>query len=193
MEVDRSCSTLLWIDDGHAARRRYKKDLDQIKPDLEAYNRQKAIALGLNPSSSNALTTFSSGPSSSAVTITSEEQRLAHENLYRDANTLIYGDNKPSDEAIDRVVGKINKDIEKKAKFHRKRVNEVEGDITYINEHNRVFNNKVWRTIGHVLNIETDISRPDQTLLRQVYYRNSGKLRAWHSFVRGFRIVLSVL
>ncbi|KAJ3509930.1 hypothetical protein NMY22_g16133 [Coprinellus aureogranulatus] len=132
-------------DDAHAARRRYKKDLDQIKPDLEAYNRQKAIALGLNPSSSNALTTFSSGPSSSAVTITNEEQRLAHENLYRDANTLIYGDNKPSDEAIDRVVGKVNKDIEKKAKFHRKRVNEVEGDITYINEHNRVFNNKIKR------------------------------------------------
>ncbi|KAF5313375.1 hypothetical protein D9611_008626 [Ephemerocybe angulata] len=130
-------------DDAHAARRRYKKDLDQIKPDLETYNQQKAMAMGLNPSTSNALTTFSS--SSSAVAITGEQQRLAHENLYRDANTLIYGDNKPSDDAIDRVVGKINKDIEKKAKFHRKRVNEAEGDITYINEHNRVFNNKIKR------------------------------------------------
>ncbi|KAF6751196.1 pre-mRNA-splicing factor SYF2 [Ephemerocybe angulata] len=130
-------------DDAHAARRRYKKDLDQIKPDLETYNQQKAMAMGLNPSTSNALTAFSS--SSSAVAITGEQQRLAHENLYRDANTLIYGDNKPSDDAIDRVVGKINKDIEKKAKFHRKRVNEAEGDITYINEHNRVFNNKIKR------------------------------------------------
>ena len=36
--------------------------------------------------------------------------------------------------------------IEKKAKFHRKRVNEEEGDITYINEHNRVFNKKVSST-----------------------------------------------
>jgi len=101
-------------DDAHAARRRYKKDLDQIKPDLEAYNAQKAIAMGLNPAgSSSALTAFSSTDvaSTSAVrAITSEEQRLAAENLYRDANSLIYGDNKPSEDAIDRVVGKINKE-----------------------------------------------------------------------------------
>ncbi|KAJ2915718.1 hypothetical protein MD484_g4684, partial [Candolleomyces efflorescens] len=134
--------------DAHAARRRYKKDLDHIKPDLEAYNRQKAVATGLNPSGSNALTAFSSteaGSSSTVRAVSSEEQRIAAENLYRDANTLIYGDNKPSEDAIDRVVGKINKDIEKKAKFHRKRVNEEEGDITYINEHNRVFNKKISR------------------------------------------------
>ena len=42
------------------------------------------------------------------LTVTSEEQRLAAENLYRDANTLIYGDSKPSEDAIDRVVSKIN-------------------------------------------------------------------------------------
>ena len=32
--------------------------------------------------------------------------------------------------------------IDKKGKFSRKRLNEEEGDITYINEHNRVFNKK---------------------------------------------------
>lgn len=40
----------------------------------------------------------------------SAEQQLAHENLYRDSTTLLYGDNKPSEEAIDRVVSKINKE-----------------------------------------------------------------------------------
>ena len=115
---------------------------------------------------------------SSEITVTSEQQRLAAENLYRDANTLIYGDSKPSEDAIDRVVSKINKEcvyllfllpwcsrsvpsifllfsalnmslifktfsIDKKGKFSRKRLNEEEGDITYINEHNRVFNKKV--------------------------------------------------
>jgi pre-mRNA-splicing factor SYF2 len=96
---------------------------------------------------------------------TAEEQRVAAENLYRDANTLIYGDNKPSEDAIDRMVGKINKEcvlcaipttsflilvfsIDKKSKFSRKRPNEDEGDITYINEHNRVFNKKVRRLTG---------------------------------------------
>ncbi|KAJ7282098.1 SYF2-domain-containing protein [Mycena rebaudengoi] len=129
-------------DDAHAARRRYKKDLDQIKPDLAAYNRQKEMAMGLAPGS---LTAFNPTASSSQMVPTSAQQQLAAENLYRDANTLIYGDNKPSEDAIDKLVGKINRDIDKKGKFSRKRVNEEEGDITYINEHNRVFNKKIAR------------------------------------------------
>ncbi|KAJ7230674.1 SYF2-domain-containing protein [Mycena pura] len=137
-------------DDAHAARRRYKKDLDVIKPNLAEYNRQKELAMGLAPGS---LTLFNpSDPSSSQVCVpipmmvpTAAEQRLAAENLYRDANTLIYGDSKPSEDAIDRVVSKINKDIVKKSKFSRKRPDEETGDITYINEQNRVFNKKIAR------------------------------------------------
>jgi hypothetical protein len=85
---------------------------------------------------------------------------MAAESFYRDANTLLYADNKPTEDAIDRVVGKINREyvvillvfptaltlcysIDKKGKFSRKRLNEDEGDITYINERNRVFNKKV--------------------------------------------------
>ncbi|KAF9525265.1 SYF2 splicing factor-domain-containing protein [Crepidotus variabilis] len=129
-------------DDSHAARRKYKKDLDFIKPDLEAYNKQKALAMSQGGSS---LSTFSSVSGSSELTAASEEQRMASENLYRDANTLIYGDSKPSEDAIDRVVSKMNNDIDKKSKFSRKRPNDDEGDITYINEHNRVFNKKIAR------------------------------------------------
>ncbi|OAX31259.1 hypothetical protein K503DRAFT_814208, partial [Rhizopogon vinicolor AM-OR11-026] len=106
-------------DDAHAARRRYKKDLDLIKPDLAAYSRQKDVV------------------------VTSTEQRMAAESFYRDANTLLYADNKPTEDAIDRVVGKIDRKyvvilrpIDKKEKFSRKRLNEDEGDITYINERN---------------------------------------------------------
>ncbi|KAF9078387.1 SYF2-domain-containing protein [Rhodocollybia butyracea] len=130
--------------DAHAARRRYKKDLDLIKPDLVAYNQQKEIAMGLAPGT---LSTFDakSGPSSLQVAPSTLEQQLAAENLYRDANTLMYGDSKPSEDAIDRMVSKINKDIDKKGKFSRKRLNEDEGDITYINEANRVFNKKIAR------------------------------------------------
>lgn len=38
------------------------------------------------------------------------QQQLAAENLYRDANTLLYADSKPSEEAIDKVISKINKE-----------------------------------------------------------------------------------
>ncbi|KAI0634360.1 SYF2-domain-containing protein [Trametes polyzona] len=145
-------------DDADAARRKYKKDLDFIKPDLESYNRQKEIALGLAPgtltkqgaaSGSSAVTNFDpSGEASSALQVagpSSLQQQLAAENLYRDANTLLYADSKPSEEAIDKVIEKINKDVDKKKKFSRKRHNEDEGDVTYINERNRVFNKKIAR------------------------------------------------
>jgi pre-mRNA-splicing factor SYF2 len=36
-------------DDAHAARRKYKKEVDNFKPDLEAYNKQKEAAMGLAP------------------------------------------------------------------------------------------------------------------------------------------------
>ncbi|KZT43397.1 SYF2-domain-containing protein, partial [Sistotremastrum suecicum HHB10207 ss-3] len=128
-------------DDVTQARRKYKKDLDLLKPDLVAYNRQKEIAMGFAPG-----TLVKTGESGSkALVPTSQQQQLAAESLYRDANTLIYADNKPSEEAVDRVVSKINGDLDKKNKFSRKRANEDEGDITYINERNRVFNKKIAR------------------------------------------------
>src|SRR5882762_918729 len=60
---------LSWSDDAHAARRRYKKDLDQIKPDLVAYNRQKEVAMGLAPGT--LVTSFNptAGSSSSAMQV----------------------------------------------------------------------------------------------------------------------------
>jgi len=136
-------------DEEQQARRRYKKDLVHLKPDLATYNKQKELALGLAPgslkagssSSSSALTTFDSRGGA----LTNYEQQQAAESLYRDANTLLYADNKPTDEAIDRVIGKLNIDQDKRNKFSRKRLNEDEGDITYINERNRVFNKKIAR------------------------------------------------
>ncbi|KAG9019590.1 hypothetical protein FRB90_000054 [Tulasnella sp. 427] len=105
-----------------AARRRYKKDVDLLKPDLEAYQKQKEAAAG---SSSQAL--------------------AAHQDLYRDANSLVYADHKPSEDAIDRVASKLNADIDRRRNFSKTRVNEKEGDVTYINEANRVFNKKIER------------------------------------------------
>jgi pre-mRNA-splicing factor SYF2 len=94
---------------------------------------------------------------------TAHQQQVAADGLYRDANSLLYADSKLSDEAIDRVIGKINDEyvvgsyafpshhslitffisIDKRRKFSRKRPNDDSGDITYINEKNRIFNKKV--------------------------------------------------
>jgi SYF2 splicing factor len=74
--------------------------------------------------------------------------------------------------------------IDKKSKFSRKRPNEDEGDITYINEHNRVFNKKVC----HLLVFHSPPSLrvsfyTDCTILRQVHGRDPGKFRTWYCSV----------
>lgn len=46
------------LDEEQQARKRYKKDLVHLKPDLAAYNRQKALAIGNGEGSSSALTSF---------------------------------------------------------------------------------------------------------------------------------------
>ncbi|KAF8513561.1 SYF2 splicing factor-domain-containing protein [Hysterangium stoloniferum] len=130
-------------DDAHAARRKYKKDLDHLKPDLEAYNAQKQAAMGYQ---SDAIArSATSDIDQLQVATVSVEQQLAAEHLYRDANSLLYADNKPSEEAIDRVVSKLNLDLDKRGKRSRKRLNEDDSDLTYINERNRVFNRKIAR------------------------------------------------
>ena len=59
--IDRSWHV---ADDSHAARRKYKKDVDKLKPDLEVYNRQKETAMGLAPG------TLSQNGSSSSFSLT---------------------------------------------------------------------------------------------------------------------------
>ena len=101
-----------------------------------AYNQQKEIALGLAPGtlvrpvSASTVTNFNptlgapvaqvrvhlsreyqdSAHSRRHLAPVTQQQRLASEDLYRDANSLIYADNKPSEDAIDRVISKINRE-----------------------------------------------------------------------------------
>jgi hypothetical protein len=128
------------------ARRKYKKDIDSLKPDLVSYNKQRAAATGSGASTSSALV---SGSSTSVI------QRAAAENLYRNMDSLVYADHRPTEEAVDRVVGKLNLEcvrdnlleifmsittdvsihlhsIDKRSKRSRVR-KEEDGEITYIN------------------------------------------------------------
>lgn len=88
------------------ARRKYKKDVDALKPDFATYNRQRRAAEGVElPEAGPAGRSTDVIPASSTSAIT---QQRAAEDLYRDANSFAYADHKPSDDAIDRVVGKLN-------------------------------------------------------------------------------------
>lgn len=92
-------------DDAH---KRYDRNIRNTKADLLAYERQKEAALGLAPGTlvpvgaSSRSIAQQGGSSSKGLTLA--------EDLYRGADTLSYGDSKPSEEAIDRLTAKINKE-----------------------------------------------------------------------------------
>jgi len=129
-----------------SARRKYRRDMDNFKPDLKAYQTQKAAAMGYDLEEAEAageLIPYASSSTGPQIVPGSDNA------LYRDANSFVYADHKPSDDAIDRVVGKLNLDLDKRAKRSRARV-EDEGDITYINDRNKVFNKKLERYFNKV-------------------------------------------
>lgn len=69
--------------------------------------------------------------------------------------------------------------VDKKRNFSRKRANEDEGDITYINERNRVFNKKASLLPQcHAMSYLIAGFLPDCSILRQIHSGDSGKLRA---------------
>ncbi|WVR03671.1 hypothetical protein IAU60_000666 [Kwoniella sp. DSM 27419] len=124
-------------DDAH---KRYNKNIRTTKPDLIAYERQKEAALGLAPG------TLVPVAGSSSVSAAGSSRRAgglsAAEDLYRGADTLAYGDHKPSEDAVDRVSEKINKDL---SKPKRRNKDDEDGEVNYINDRNKVFNKKVAR------------------------------------------------
>ncbi|KAN0066275.1 Pre-mRNA-splicing factor SYF2 [Thecaphora frezii] len=130
------------IDFQDAAERSYQRQVRSLKPDLANYEAQKAA---IESSSS----TGASTSSSTALTVRPDAVRagqvVRREDLYRDASTIVYGDHKPSEEAIDRVVGHLNLEQEKIKRRSRRRTDDTDGEVDYINKKNQHFNKKLKR------------------------------------------------
>lgn len=76
-----------------------------------------------------------------------EKERLG-EDFYASANTLGLHQRKDNEDAVDRMVGDLEKQIEKRSKYSRRRTFDEEADIDYINERNMKFNQKLERFYG---------------------------------------------
>lgn len=63
-------------------------------------------------------------------------------------NSMYHGTHKPSDLAVERMVGDLEKQIAKRAKFSRRRTFIEDRDVDYINERNAKFNTKIERFYG---------------------------------------------
>lgn len=76
------------------------------------------------------------------------EKEAMGDDFYADIGTaaVLPGRLKDSDEAKSRLVASVNAQIAKRKKFHRRRIHDEDKDITYINERNRKFNEKIDRS-----------------------------------------------
>ncbi|NWW41826.1 SYF2 factor, partial [Panurus biarmicus] len=75
---------------------------------------------------------------------------LSHsgEALYPTSDSLLHGTHVPSKEGVDRMVADLEKQIEKREKYSRRRPYNDDADIDYINERNAKFNQKAERFYG---------------------------------------------
>lgn len=80
---------------------------------------------------------------------TYERLREKHgEEFFPTSNSLLHGTHVPSTEEIDRMVVDLEKQIEKRDKYSRRRPYNDDADIDYINERNAKFNKKAERFYG---------------------------------------------
>ncbi|CAG8492907.1 6949_t:CDS:2 [Acaulospora morrowiae] len=126
-------SDIAFTDYNQVAHKKYKRMINDFTPDLASYNAKKETARA------------------SASLVTTEDGEVvpidAESSFYRDANSLQYAsvDDQPSREAIDRLVNDVEKQIDRREKFSRQKAVNEDDDITYINERNRKFNEKIGR------------------------------------------------
>ncbi|KAL8732076.1 MAG: hypothetical protein Q9166_003030 [cf. Caloplaca sp. 2 TL-2023] len=120
------------------ARKIYKRQLREMQPDMEGYEREKAAAVQ------------KAAMSGGLEIVETEDGELAavdkHGTFYSTADSTDFIENKPQRTAVDRLVSDIKKAEEIRLKKRRDRgKGEEEGDITYINDKNKQFNQKLAR------------------------------------------------
>ncbi|KAL7276415.1 Pre-mRNA-splicing factor SYF2 [Rhizina undulata] len=110
------------------ARKIYKKSLRELKPDLESYATEKSKLL-----QSGTLMETEDGE---IIAVDEDGQ------FYANADSLGFVENKPKKENVDKLVGDLRKAEESRMK---KRKGRDEEDVTYINDKNKQFNQKLAR------------------------------------------------
>ncbi|GFP53908.1 hypothetical protein ACSS6W_001544 [Trichoderma asperelloides] len=123
----------------HEANKSYKRQLRNINPDLEKYEKQKMAAIEKAAASGGL-----------DIVETEDGELIAVDKdgtFYSTADSTSFIQNKPDKEAIDRLVKDLQRaeDVRLKKRKERMAQNGEDGDVTYINEKNKQFNQKLSR------------------------------------------------
>lgn len=125
------------------ARKIYKRQMRQMQPDLEAYEREKISAVE------------KAAASGGLQIVEAEDGELVavdkNGTFYSTADSVDFAENKPDRAAVDRLVADLRKaeEIRLKKRKDRGRGDE-EADVTYINDKNKKFNQQLARFYNKV-------------------------------------------
>ncbi|MCJ1412526.1 pre-mRNA-splicing factor syf2 [Ptychographa xylographoides] len=124
------------------SRKVYKRQLKEMKPDLEGYEKEKMAAVEKAAASGTL----------EIVETDDGELVVVDKNgaFYSTADSTGFVDNKPDRAAVDRLVGDLRKAEEVRLKNRRNRGGDDDGDVTYINDKNKQFNQKLARFYNKV-------------------------------------------
>ncbi|EFY90204.1 Pre-mRNA-splicing factor syf2 [Metarhizium acridum] len=117
----------------------YKRQLKNITPDMEQYEKQKMAAIEKAAASGGL-----------DIVETEDGELIAVDkdgSLYSTADTTTLTQSKPDKAAVDRLVADLRRAEEQRLKKRKERMakNGDDGDVTYINEKNKQFNQKLAR------------------------------------------------
>ena len=125
------------------ARKIYKRQLRELQPDLEGYEKEKAAAVQKAALSGGL-----------EIVETDDGELVAVDKngtFYSTADTTDFIENKPEKAAVDRLVNDLRKAEETRLRKRRDRgKGEDDGDVTFINDKNKQFNQKLARFYNKV-------------------------------------------
>ncbi|RAH57996.1 SYF2 splicing factor domain protein [Aspergillus piperis CBS 112811] len=119
------------------AKKVYKRQLREVQPDLETYEREKMAAIEKAAANGDL-----------EIVETNDGEMIAVDkngSFYSTADSVGFTENKPDRAAVDKLVDNLRKAEEVRLKKRRDRRGDDDGDVTYINEKNKQFNQKLSR------------------------------------------------
>ncbi|KAL4785282.1 SYF2 splicing factor-domain-containing protein [Aspergillus varians] len=125
------------------ARKVYKRQLREMKPNLEGYENDKIAAIEKAAANGDL-----------EIVETNDGELVAVDKngtFYSTADSVGFTENKPDRAAVDKLVGDLRKAEEVRLKKRRdRRGGDEDADVTYINEKNKQFNQKLARFYNKV-------------------------------------------
>lgn len=113
-----------------AARKAYKRQMRDLKPDMEAYQKEKMAAVQRAADSGGL-----------EVVETEDGELVAVDRegtFYSTADSTDFMQNRPDKAAVDRLVDDLQKAEDSRMRKRKERMKDDDGDVTYINEKNKV-------------------------------------------------------